>query len=139
MQNIPYYGLNDIGFFLQLSELHPISFVNDFMGCFRISPESNSSNKHLKLFMSSVFAWLAIGIRGWSIGMISDAELATCAKNVVNNHLRLYGAEESQLLDAVRAISTFSPNGAEGFVIRWFEFLEGFTEGKNYLKYIDKN
>jgi hypothetical protein len=137
LHNIPYYGLNDIGFFLEMSETHPIAFVNDYLGAFRISAQANSANKNLNVVKWGVFAWMAIAISAWSNGYLSDDDLSTCASKVLKNHAGIYGEHNSELIETVRSVARLEVDSPARFVVAWYQSLAGFIEGQKYLQHIE--
>ena len=75
MQDIPYYGLGDIGLFLQTSCSSNVALIKNYLGVFRQNPQQNSMNFESVAFKCGNIAWIALALAGFKSGNISANQL----------------------------------------------------------------
>ena len=82
--NISYYGLGDIGAFLEISEKsESLFFINDNLGAFRIHSNSNSLKYHSKENLASVVAWVVVALHALELNYITANDFNECCLRVV--------------------------------------------------------
>lgn len=80
LQNIPYYGLGDIGVFLDISLTHDVALIKMHLGVFRKNAQQNSQNYDSAVFKCGRIAWIALALGAFKSGEISISQLQQCIK-----------------------------------------------------------
>lgn len=70
MLDIPYYGLGDIGLFLEISLQAKVAVIKNYLGGFRQNNQQNSASQHSILFKCGTIAWVAIASAAFKLGRI---------------------------------------------------------------------
>ena len=89
-QQVPYFGLNDIGSFLKASLKESLVFINQYLGAFRISSDgiSNSKGYPFSLFL---LAKISIAMIAYENNLIDIKALNKTIQNVQLIWGKLYG------------------------------------------------
>ena len=74
LQNIPYYGLNDLGVFLEILAQHPVAYIYNNLGAFRRNRSQTSQDRHSKVFQSTIISWASLILDAHSKSWLSDAQ-----------------------------------------------------------------
>ena len=74
LQQIPYYGLNDLGLFMELLATHSVSYINSNLGAFRKNRTQTSQDAHSKVFQSTIISWASIIFDAHSKGWLSTEQ-----------------------------------------------------------------
>ena len=75
MQGIPYFGLGDIGIFLQTSCVSNVAVIKNYLGVFRQNPQQNSASVESRSLKCGFVAWIALALAGFKSGNISESQL----------------------------------------------------------------
>ena len=75
MQDISYFGLGDIGLFLQTSCSSNVALIKNYLGSFRQNPQQNSMNLESVALKAGHIAWIALALAGFKSGHISENQL----------------------------------------------------------------
>ncbi len=117
MENIPYYGLGDIGLLLEISLHTRIAVIKNYLGGFRQNPQQNSANHQSIIFKCGVVAWVAIALASFKLGQISAQQY----QQTVNKTLYVLNGRFQQSADVLEFIKLFSTHAAGSI-----EFEKGF-------------
>jgi hypothetical protein len=72
--NLPYYGINDLGLFLEMAAAHPIYYLNQALGAFRINRWQTSRDQQSAIFQATNLAWAALIFDAHQMGALPTLE-----------------------------------------------------------------
>lgn len=75
LHDIPYAGLEDLGTFLAASATAPLCFIQEHLGCFRMSAHQSTSQALSPEMKANALAWFALGIAGRRSGQLSEEQM----------------------------------------------------------------
>ena len=65
--HLPYYGLNDLGIFLEMLYKAPAAYIHQALGAFRVNRLQVSGNPRSLVFQSTIISWLSLGLDAWRL------------------------------------------------------------------------
>jgi len=74
LHQIPYYGLNDLGLFMEMLAEHPVAYIHSNLGAFRKNRTQTSQDSHSKVFQSTIISWASILFDAHSKGWLSTEQ-----------------------------------------------------------------
>ncbi len=75
LSNNAYYGLGDVGFYLEIALSKEVMLIKNHLSGFRAHAQQNSLNIMSKTFKSGLLGWIAIAIDAYQLGKISIDQL----------------------------------------------------------------
>ena len=136
LRRIPYYGLNDLGIFLEMIAAEPAAYIQNNLGAFRINRLQTSGDSRSTIFKSTIISWISLALDAHSMGALNAAALAqtlTTIKKSIDNllpsnpelqplaqHLRHWQTQPQD-------ISTF----AQAFASYWSQQLQHYPDYLN--------
>jgi hypothetical protein len=121
---VSYYGLGDIGAFLEISEINKsLIFINDNLGAFRIHDNSNTGNKNSHANQASVIAWVAIALHALDMKYINKINFDECCRRVkyVLESRNIQCAKD--LVKIIEGLTFNDKKDAQNFLNYWENFL----------------
>jgi hypothetical protein len=94
LQAISFAGLEDLGAFVCGAIEHPVCFINEHLGFFRVSPGQNSSQTMGMPLKLAHLAYIALAIIGRNQGLLSAQETQFCIEKVGSAFLWNYRDEQ---------------------------------------------
>lgn len=79
-----YYGLGDIGLFLQSSLNTNTIVIKDHLGVFRKNPFQNTGNLKSRSMQASYIAWIALALGSLKLGKVNDVQAEKCIRKISN-------------------------------------------------------
>lgn len=121
---VSYFGLGDLGAFLQASEKPGgILLINDYLGSFRMAPGSSTTNRNSFEFQASIIAWIIISLHAQNSGFISNDEFSQCCTRV-KSKLESRGTNETAaFLEILGRLVRREVGSKELFLSKWECFL----------------
>lgn len=120
---VSYAGLWDLGAFLSASLVAPIGYIQDHLGYFRMSGESNSSavfGSHMK---TAVLGFAALAIGGQRIGKLSEEQALGCYRILAGVLPQYYSTQEDML-----PFCQLLPRMAAGEVSAGIDFMDAWAK-----------
>ena len=74
INGISYYGLRDVGVYLQISLTKKIALIKDHLSVFRIHKGQDTGDLNSTTYQGAHLAWLALAIAGLEVGKISSEQ-----------------------------------------------------------------
>ena len=81
LRHIPYYGLNDLGIFLEMLAAEPVSYINKHLGAFRINRLQTSGDSRSTIFKSTIISWASLALDARELGL-SDSAAQQCLQRI---------------------------------------------------------
>lgn len=132
-----YYGLDDIGTFLRISDKEPLIFINRYLSGFRQSPHQNTSNLASASLKAGVWAWVLIAIHGYQSSLITTAEFKQSLMSIRHRKELMFRDSDGPLDQALHTLILGEFDGGDSFIIQWKKFLASFSEGRQALGFTD--
>lgn len=82
LARLPYYGLNDLGLFLEILHHATGAFIPQTLGSFRINRWQCSRDVHSDVFRKSNIAWLALALDAYHLGVLTEEQTRECLAHV---------------------------------------------------------
>ena len=79
LAHLPYYGLNDLGIFLEMLRVAPAAYIYRVLGAFRVNRLQTSGNPRSRIFKSTVVSWLSLALDALHLGAITPE---MCIQNI---------------------------------------------------------
>ena len=125
MQGIPYFGLGDIGIFLQTSCVLNVAIIKNYLGVFRQNPQQNSMNVESQSLKCGFLAWIALALAGFKSGNLSKSQLQQSVDTIKIPLLNLY-KNSQDIQEIIHLINNHQAHTAEfedKFLVLWTCFL----------------
>jgi hypothetical protein len=132
-----YYGLNDIGTFLRISDKEPLIFINHYLSGFRQSPYQNTSNLNSLSLKAGVWAWVLIAIHGYQSNLISATEFKQSLASIKDRKEMMFHDSDGPLDQALNNLILSEIERGESFILEWTRFLNTFSDGRQALGFND--
>jgi hypothetical protein len=125
MQGISYYGLGDLGIFLQASCSSEIAIIKNYLGCFRQNSHQNTLNLNSTSLLCGFIAWIVLGLVGYKYNYLTATELQVNVNNVKSLLLRKYPdvIVIQELVNVIDMNPAYSTTFEENFQHLWTSFL----------------
>lgn len=135
LDDLPFYGLDDIGVFLNIGKINKLGFINEHLSFFRFHDSQNTHNLASPSILGAHLAWIPIAIYSERCGLITTSEKRYAVErllrqidmtyrttalfddihNIFDQTLRISGQvytfRESEFLDCW---NTFAASGRDG-------------------------
>lgn len=95
LRRIPYYGLNDLGIFLEMIAAEPAAYMKNNLGAFRINRLQTSGDNRSSIFKSTIISWISLALDARELGLSDEAaqqclhRIALSVKNLLAEHPHL--------------------------------------------------
>ena len=101
--HLPYYGINDIGLFLEMAAAHPTYYLNQTLGAFRVNRWQTSRDQQSTIFQLTNLAWAALIFDAQQIGLLSAEQSISALLQLqkVLQHLQVQAPHLQDALDAL--------------------------------------
>lgn len=103
---LPYYGLNDLGIFLEILRQAPAAYIHNTLGAFRINRLQTSGNAHSSVFKSTVVSWISLALDAYNMGVLSLADTQQCLRTVQPSIVQL-AQNHAELMPLVPILTTW--------------------------------
>lgn len=121
MQGVSYFGLDDIGSFIQAAQHKPAIWIPTPLGIFRNNPEQNTGKLNNNTIKCGHYAWIALAIIAVENRWIS-ADEAWASISMMRNAVRVryqHDALGQQMLAVLDAHEAYSESLKQGFLNVW--------------------
>lgn len=106
LQRLPYYGLNDLGIFLEVLTQTPAAYIHNTLGAFRINRLQTSGNAHSNIFKSTVVSWISLALDAHTMGLLHLAETQQCLRTVRPSIVQL-AQSHTELMPLMQILDTW--------------------------------
>ena len=101
---LPYYGINDLGLFLEMIAANPVYYIKQNLGAFRINRWQTSRDRQSTIFQSTNLAWAALIFDAHQIGLL-PAEQSISALHQLQKVIQHLKAQAPHLQGALDALA----------------------------------
>ncbi|MFZ1711765.1 MAG: glycosyltransferase family A protein, partial [Nitrosomonas sp.] len=125
MQGISYFGLDDIGSFIQAAQHKPAIWIPTPLGIFRNNPEQNTGKLNNNTIKCGHYAWIALAIIAVENRWIS-ADEAWASISMMRNAVRVRYQQDAlgqQMLAVLDAHEVYSEALKQSFLAVWNTYL----------------
>jgi hypothetical protein len=132
------YGLGDIATFLNLSRQHGLIFHNEALGFFRQNRQSNTAQKHERIFSFSILSWLILGLIAKKREFVSDQNFKLIISHVRSLYIKYFN--DDFVGDLNNIYDSFTTESFDKFELKIADFWRRYMEShSNYgdLKSVD--
>ena len=122
--SLPYYGINDLGIFLEMAAAHPVYYLNQTLGAFRLNRWQTSRDQHSSIFQATNLAWAALIFDAHQIGALSTSA-ANDGLLKLKKSLAFMQQQAPHLQGALDALALLPeiPDCRQAFMNYWQHFL----------------
>ena len=82
LHQLPYYGINDLGLFLEMIAAHPACYINNTLGAFRVNRWQTSRDAQSSIFKSTIISWASLALDAYHMGQLSEHDVNLCLARV---------------------------------------------------------
>ena len=79
---LPYYGINDLGIFLEMIAAHSACYINNTLGAFRVNRWQASRDAQSSIFKSTIISWTSLALDAYRMGQLSEHDTIQCLNRV---------------------------------------------------------
>lgn len=90
LDGLSFYGLGDIGFFLQIGQQGKLGFINEHLGFFRVHDNQNTGNVDKLDYLAANLAWIPIAVSSEKLGFINQIEKNVAITQILNLIFEIY-------------------------------------------------
>lgn len=132
LNTTPYYGLGDIGFYLEIAMSADLVLIKNYLSGFRSHSQQNSLNIMSKTFKAGLLSWIAIAVDAYQLNKISINQLNQTRHYTYITLARHYSDTDDMkvfvdLLEALITVSNFKVFESQ-FVKNWNLYLESCND-----------
>ncbi|MGP1717882.1 MAG: O-linked N-acetylglucosamine transferase family protein [Methylophilus sp.] len=129
MADVPYYGLGDIGVFLEIALNQKVILVKEYLGAFRQHGNQHSVQGDSRVFKCGVVAWVALALGACKLGKLSVEGLQSVVDRIQKVLVSRY-AHVSDMQDLIAVFASQRVTSAsfeQDFLAAW-ETLMAFDD-----------
>ena len=135
LRALPYYGLNDLGVYLEILRQAPAAYIHNTLGAFRINRLQTSGNAHSSVFKSTVVSWISLALDAHSMGALNLTDTQQCLRTVQPSILHL-AQSHPELMPLAQILQTWH-RAPEGIAKLRTDFAHYWlTQLQNYPDYL---
>ncbi|MFZ5561543.1 MAG: glycosyltransferase family 2 protein [Pseudomonadota bacterium] len=127
LADISYDGLEDIGTCLKLVQQHPLCYLNEPLGFFRLNPYQNTQQTMSQVRKMTYVAWLALAIAGRRLGFIQPRQVFECSRRIGTAILERYRNEidMAAINDVIPGLMAGDAGAEQCFLDAWALYVKG--------------
>ena len=101
--HLPYYGINDLGLFLEMIATNSAYYIHQTLGAFRVNRWQTSRDRESTIFQLTNLAWAALIFDAQQIGLLSAEQSISALLQLqkVLQHLQVQAPHLQDALDAL--------------------------------------
>lgn len=122
---LPYYGLNDLGIFLEIIHQHSALYLPQTLGAFRLNRHQTSGDSRSSVYQSTTIAWAALALDAHTLGVLDaqGLDIALDAAQTSVSNLLASNPQLQALHTALHAPRTDLAAFAAQFSLAWLHFV----------------
>lgn len=129
--DLPYYGLGDIGFYLDISLSANVILVKNYLSGFRAHTQQNSFNITSKTFKAGLLSWVSIALDSYELGNVSIDQLNQNRNYTYLTLSRSYSEEPDMKEFIALLANTVTSSNTHGFKKQFSELWNNFLSTCN--------
>jgi hypothetical protein len=129
INGINYYGLRDIGVYLQISLTHNIAVVKDHLSVFRIHPRQDTGNLNSTTFKGAHLAWISLALIGLELGKLNVDQVRTGISYISSKIINRY-KNNTEMMDFANLHKVYPVDSNEfkkNFLHLWAVFQDNLN------------